>query len=66
MTTDRFSLSSADAFIGKELGTSDWTLMSQARIQQFAECTNDHQWIHVDVERAKRERRSGAPSHMGI
>jgi acyl dehydratase len=55
MTTDRFSLNSADAFIGKELGTSDWILISQDRIQQFAECTNDHQWIHVDVERAKRE-----------
>jgi acyl dehydratase len=55
MTTDRFSLNSADTFIGKELGTSKWTVISQARIQQFAECTNDHQWIHVDVERAKRE-----------
>jgi acyl dehydratase len=55
MTTDRFSVDSASAFVGKELGTSDWTLISQTRIQQFAECTNDHQWIHVDVERAKRE-----------
>jgi acyl dehydratase len=55
MTNDRFSLASVDEFVGKELGTSDWTLISQARIQQFAECTNDHQWIHVDVERSKRE-----------
>jgi acyl dehydratase len=55
MTTDRFSVHNAGAFVGKELGTSDWTLISQTRIQQFAECTNDHQWIHVDVERAKRE-----------
>lgn len=41
--------------LGKELGVSDWTLIDQARINQFAECTGDHQWIHVDPERAKRE-----------
>jgi acyl dehydratase len=55
MTTERFSLNGAGAFIGKDLGTSDWITMSQARINQFAECTNDYQWIHVNVERAKRE-----------
>jgi acyl dehydratase len=55
MTTERFSVNRAAAFVGQELGTSDWIMMSQSRIGQFAECTNDHQWIHVDVERAKRE-----------
>ena len=39
--------------IGKELGTSDWLEISQQRIDQFAEATGDHQWIHVDPERAK-------------
>ena len=41
--------------LGKELGVSEWTLIDQTRINQFADCTGDHQWIHVDVERARRE-----------
>src|SRR5271163_3306893 len=41
--------------VGRELGVSGWSLVDQARINQFAECTGDHQWIHVDPERAKRE-----------
>ncbi len=41
--------------IGHELGVSSWTRVDQGRIGQFAECTGDRQWIHVDVERAKRE-----------
>ena len=41
--------------VGSELGVSRWLLVDQQRIDQFAECTEDHQWIHVDVERAKRE-----------
>lgn len=40
---------------GEELGKSDWMLIDQDRINKFADATNDHQWIHVDVERAKRE-----------
>jgi acyl dehydratase len=40
---------------GQELGVSDWTTIDQQRIDQFAECTGDHQWIHVDPERAKRQ-----------
>ena len=41
--------------VGKELGVSDWHLVTQEEIQDFAECTHDHQWIHLDVERAKKE-----------
>ena len=41
--------------IGKELGPSDWLTVTQEMIDKFAEATGDHQWIHVDVERAKRE-----------
>jgi len=41
--------------VGRELGVSSWMRVDQSRINQFAECTGDHQWIHVDVERAKRE-----------
>ncbi len=40
--------------VGKELGVSPWILVDQKRINQFAECTDDHQWIHVDVEKAKK------------
>ena len=41
--------------VGHELGVSDWVAIDQPRIDAFASCTGDHQWIHVDVERAKRE-----------
>jgi len=42
------------ALIGQPVAVSDWFLIDQNRINQFAECTEDHQWIHVDVERAAR------------
>lgn len=38
---------------GQEIGVSDWLLIDQDRVDKFAEATGDHQWIHVDVERAK-------------
>lgn len=40
---------------GQELGVSDWMVVDQARINQFAECTGDRQWIHIDPERARRQ-----------
>ena len=40
---------------GQEMGVSDWTEVTQERVNQFAEATGDHQWIHVDVARATRE-----------
>ena len=40
---------------GQEIGVSDWVEVTQERVNQFAEATGDHQWIHVDVERANRE-----------
>ena len=45
--------------IGQETGVSDWVAIDQNRINQFAEATGDHQWIHVDVERAKKEMPGG-------
>jgi acyl dehydratase len=42
-------------YAGQEVGTSDWLEVSQERINQFAEATEDRQWIHIDVERAARE-----------
>ena len=47
------------AHIGKTIGTSEWVLVDQAMIDKFAEATGDHQWIHVDVERARREMPGG-------
>jgi acyl dehydratase len=47
------------AYVGKEIGVSDWFGVDQAMIDKFAEATGDHQWIHVDVERAKREMPGG-------
>ena len=41
--------------VGQEVGVSDWVQVTQERVNQFAEATGDHQWIHVDVERATRE-----------
>ena len=41
------------AAAGTDLGTTDWITITQERINQFADATEDHQWIHVDVERAK-------------
>jgi acyl dehydratase len=41
-------------FVGKEIGVSGWVTVDQGRIDQFAACTGDSQWIHVDVERARK------------
>jgi acyl dehydratase len=52
--------------LGKETHLSDWFPVEQARINQFADATGDHQWIHVDVERAKRESPYKAPIAHGF
>jgi len=51
--------------VGSELGVSKWLLVDQDRIDRFADCTEDRQWIHVDVERAKRESPFGRPIAHG-
>src|SRR6476659_1734040 len=45
--------------VGQEIGVSPWVEVTQERINRFADATGDHQWIHVDVERAKREMPGG-------
>ena len=45
--------------VGRELGPSEWMTVDQAMINKFADATGDHQWIHVDVERARREMPGG-------
>ena len=44
---------------GQDMGTSDWVLIDQDRVNKFADATGDHQWIHVDVERAKAQMPGG-------
>ena len=55
MSRERYDVSTLEQFVGQEMGVSDWLTVDQERINEFADCTGDHQWIHVDVERAQRE-----------
>jgi len=50
---------------GQELGSSDWHEVTQEAVNLFADATGDHQWIHVDVERAKKESPFGGPIAHG-
>jgi acyl dehydratase len=65
MTTPTHTLATLSDWIGKELGTSKWVTVDQERINEFAHCTGDQQWIHVDVERAKKESPFGGPVAHG-
>jgi acyl dehydratase len=60
MALDGYCLCTIGQFVGRPLGVTDWVVVEQKRIDQFAECTDDHQWIHVDVERAVRESAFGS------
>ena len=50
-----YSIATISQYVGQELGVSEWVTITQERINDFADFTGDHQWIHVNVERAKRE-----------
>ena len=67
MSTPRIinGLTELQTWIGKEVATSDWLLVDQARIQAFADVTGDHQWIHLDVARCQRESPYKAPIAHG-
>lgn len=52
--------------VGEEIGVSDWIEMTQERINKFAEATGDHQWIHIDTERAKTELPGGTTIAHGF
>ena len=53
MTTTIDGIDGLKAMVGQHLGYSDWLEITQERVNQFADATGDHQWIHVDPERAK-------------
>ena len=52
--SERLTPRKLKAFLGKEIGTSEWSSITQERIDAFAGCTEDRQWIHVDRERASQ------------
>jgi acyl dehydratase len=53
------------SLVGQHLGHSDWVTVTQEQVNQFAEATGDHQWIHVDPERATKESPYGGPIAHG-
>jgi acyl dehydratase len=52
---DGYCMAAFGEFTGREIGVSGWVEVDQHKIDEFADCTGDRQWIHVDVERARRE-----------
>lgn len=54
------------AYVGKKIGTSSWVLIDQQRIDDFAKVSGDDNWIHIDVERAKRELPDGKTIAHGM
>lgn len=62
-TTCFDSVASVLAAVGTDLGTTDWVTVTQERINTFADATGDHQWIHVDPERAKTGPFGGCVAH---
>ena len=57
---DRFNLQDLAKLVGNDVGVSPWITLDQVRIDAFASCTEDRQWIHVDAERAAKESPFGA------
>jgi acyl dehydratase len=57
------SFEEIEAASGEEIGTTDWVEITQERVDQFADATGDHQWIHVDVEKAKDGPFGGTIAH---
>src|ERR1041384_2343068 len=65
MAARTLSLEELKAMKGQEIGVSDWHPVTQEEINKFADATHDHQWIHVDPERAKKESPFGGPIAHG-
>jgi acyl dehydratase len=65
MSTTTATIAELPGLKGTELGTSDWFEVTQDRVNTFADATDDHQWIHVDVERAAKESPFGGPIAHG-
>lgn len=63
MTVVFFSAEELENAVGKSLGVTEWLTVDQSRVNMFADATGDHQWIHVDVERAKDGPFGGTIAH---
>ena len=66
MSTTTTTLAELPSLKGQLLGASEWFEITQQRVNTFADATGDHQWIHVDVERASRESPFGGPIGHGF
>ncbi|NHZ39602.1 MaoC family dehydratase [Massilia aquatica] len=60
------SLAGMQALVGQELAVSEWVEITQERVNIFADATDDHQWIHLDLERCARESPFGGPVAHGF
>lgn len=65
MATHVEGIDGLKAVVGQHLGYSEWVTITQEMVNTFAEATGDHQWIHIDVERAKKESPFGGPIAHG-
>jgi acyl dehydratase len=63
--TTAAGIEGVQGLVGQHLGYSDWVTVTQKQVDQFADATGDHQWIHVDPERAKKESPFGGPIAHG-
>ena len=61
--TERVSREEFKEMVGRENGVSDWILIDQSRVNRFADATEDHQWIHVEIEKAKKGPFGGTIGH---
>ena len=60
------SLSELKSYIGQEIGCTDWLTITQEMVNDFAQASHDHQWIHVDVEKARKHSPFGGPIAHGF
>jgi acyl dehydratase len=65
MTKQTLTFANMAGMSGETLGSSDWLVVDQDMVNKFADCTGDHQWIHVDVDRARKESPFGGPVAHG-
>jgi len=66
MSSALYGVENATDFIGKEIGVSDWITLTQEQVDMFAESTRDPDWMHIDVERSRRESPYGTTIVQGF
>jgi acyl dehydratase len=66
MTSNRMKVTDLRAYLGQQIGISSWITLDQRRIEEFAHCTGDDQWIHVDAERSAKDSPFGSTVAHGF